>query len=54
MSRKTLIWIGLFIGSTVGSYIPEFWGAGIFSVSSVLGGMIGGIVGVWLGFRMGE
>lgn len=54
MNQKTLIWIGLFVGSTVGSYVPGLWGAEIFSVSSVLCGMAGGIVGVWLGFRMGE
>ena len=27
MPRKTLIWIGLFISSVVGSYIPVLWGA---------------------------
>ena len=54
MSRKTLIWIGLFVGSTIGSYIPELWGAGLFSFSSIVGSAVGGVLGVWLGFKLGD
>ncbi len=54
MSSKPLIWIGLFIGSSVGSYIPAFWGADIFSASSVILGSIGGLFGVWIGFKLSQ
>lgn len=54
MNRKPIIMIGLFIGSTVGGYIPALWGADFFSLSGIIGTMIGGILGVWLGFRMSE
>jgi len=54
MSRKTLIWIGVAVGSTVGSFIPELWGAGMFSISSVVLSTIGGVAGIWLGFRLGD
>jgi len=54
MSRKTLVWIGLSIGSVAGGYVPLLWGADMFSFSSVLFSAIGGILGIWLGFRLGE
>lgn len=54
MERKTLIWIGLFLGSLIGSYIPALWGSGLFSFSSIMGSVVGGVLGVWLGFKMGE
>ena len=52
--RSKSIWIGLFIGSAIGGYIPALWGSGMFSFSSVIGSAIGGILGIWLGYRMGE
>jgi predicted MFS family arabinose efflux permease len=46
------IWIGILIGSTIGGFIPDLWGAGLFSYSSVLLSGIGAIAGLWLGYRM--
>ncbi len=40
------------IGSTVGSFIPTLWGAGFLSISSVLLTAVGGILGIWIGWRM--
>jgi hypothetical protein len=39
------------IGMTVGGFVPEAWGAGAFSVSSLLFGALGGVASVWLGAR---
>jgi hypothetical protein len=52
MSSKSLIWIGMVIGSTIGGYIPTFWGADMFSVWSVILTAVGGILGIWLGYKM--
>jgi uncharacterized membrane protein YeaQ/YmgE (transglycosylase-associated protein family) len=52
MQSKSLIWIGVFIGSTIGSSIPGLWGDDMFSYSSVLLGGIGALVGLWIGFKM--
>jgi len=30
------IWLGILIGSTIGGFIPEMWGADMFSYSSLL------------------
>ena len=46
--------IGLFIGSTVGGYVPALWGADFFSISGIVASTVGGIIGVWLGFRVSE
>jgi hypothetical protein len=54
MERSRLIWIGVFVGSAVGGYVPALWGAGMLSFSSVIGSAIGGVAGIWLGYRLGE
>jgi uncharacterized membrane protein YeaQ/YmgE (transglycosylase-associated protein family) len=54
MSTKSFIWIGMFVGSTIGGFIPMMWGADMFSFSSVIFNAIGAIVGIYLGFKMGQ
>jgi len=44
--------MGGFVGSFVGSLIPSLWGAGQLSISSLVFFVIGGIVGVWLAYRL--
>jgi hypothetical protein len=53
MSRKTLIWIGMGVGSTVGSFIPALWGGGgaLISFPSIFLSTIGGILGIWGGWK---
>ncbi len=40
------------IGSAIGGYIPTLWGAGFLSISSVLLTALGGMLGIWLGFKL--
>ena len=54
MERKTLIWIGVFVGSIVGGSLPMIWGDGMFSFSSNIFSILGGLVGIYLGFKFGE
>lgn len=49
-----LIWIGLFVGSTIGGFIPSLWGAGVFSLSGAVFSTLGGIFGTWFGYRVGN
>jgi len=51
MDDKTLRWIFVLVGSTVGGSIPLLWGAGEFSFSSILLGGVGAIAGIWLAFK---
>jgi hypothetical protein len=52
VNAKSLIMLGLVIGSTAGSYVPTLWGAGWLSMASVLLGGIGGLLGIWAGYRI--
>ncbi|MDD5165576.1 MAG: hypothetical protein PHG25_03540 [Candidatus Pacebacteria bacterium] len=52
MSPKTLIWIGVFVGSTVGSFIPTLWGDGALSFSSIIGSTVGGVIGILAVFKL--
>ena len=54
MSKKTLIWSGLTVGSAVGGYLPALWGGDLISLASVMLSAAGGGVGIWLGYRFGE
>ncbi len=54
MSTKTLVWAGLFIGSTIGGYIPALWGQGLFSWASIIGNTLGGAIGIWVGFKISQ
>lgn len=46
------IWIGILIGSSIGSFIPEQWGAGLLSYSSILFSGIGAFVGLLIGYKL--
>lgn len=54
MDRKKLVTIGTVIGGYVGSYIPSLWSVGGFSFSGLFFGAMGSLVGIWLGFKLGE
>jgi hypothetical protein len=51
---KKFVWLGLFVGSSIGGLIPGLWGAGIFSWASFLFSFLGGIAGIWLGYKLGQ
>jgi uncharacterized membrane protein YeaQ/YmgE (transglycosylase-associated protein family) len=48
MRSRGLVWLLILIGSTIGGFVPEMWGADLFSYSSVLFSGIGAFVGLWL------
>lgn len=52
--NKLLIGIEIFVGSTVGSYVPLLWGGNVFSFISILFSIIGGILGILLGYRVSK
>lgn len=54
MSAKSLVYLGMFIGSTIGGLIPSLFGVSMFSYTSLLGSGFGGILGVWVGYKLGN
>jgi predicted MFS family arabinose efflux permease len=52
MPSRTLVWVAILTGSTIGGVIPELWGAEMLSFTSLLLSGIGGLVGLWIAFKM--
>ncbi|MEI6042628.1 MAG: hypothetical protein WCQ00_03645 [bacterium] len=54
MSRKTLIYIFMVVGSTAGGYLPLLWGDSFFSMTSVVLTAVGGFLGIYLAYKLGR
>jgi outer membrane lipoprotein SlyB len=52
MSRKVMIMMGMVIGSFVGGALPGLLGADGLSLASILGSGAGGILGIWIAFKL--
>jgi hypothetical protein len=50
MSRKKLIMLGMVAGSIAGGYLPSLFGFDGLMIS-LLGSYIGGIIGIWIGYK---
>jgi hypothetical protein len=46
------MWLFVFIGGTIGGYIPMLWGDSAFSFTSILLSGVGSILGIYLAFKM--
>lgn len=54
MSLKTLVGLSILIGSTIGGSVPTIWGAPTLSFSSILGSVIGGLLGIWVAYKIDD
>lgn len=52
MESKSLVWLGLALGSTVGSLIPMLWGSDMLSFYSIIFSGLGGIAGIYIFFKI--
>ena len=44
----------MFLGSTIGGYTPLLWGGSTFSLLSIILGVVGGLLGIWFGYRVSK
>ena len=51
---KKAVWMGMFVGSTIGGFIPMLWHASMLSMSGIVMSTVGGIAGVWAVYRLGR
>jgi hypothetical protein len=51
---KTFIWLGLFVGSTLGGCVPMLWGADMLSPAGILLSIVGAIAGILGGYKLGQ
>jgi hypothetical protein len=49
---KSRIWFAIFVGSTIGGFVPALWGGEMLSYSGVLFSAVGAFLGLWIGRRM--
>jgi uncharacterized membrane protein YeaQ/YmgE (transglycosylase-associated protein family) len=50
--EKLFIYGGITIGSLIGAYVPVWlFNTSAFSLVSIVGGVVGSIVGLWVGYR---
>jgi uncharacterized membrane protein YeaQ/YmgE (transglycosylase-associated protein family) len=50
--NKKVLWMCMAVGSTVGGYLPTFFGEGSFSLASIVGSGIGAVAGVFAAQRI--
>jgi uncharacterized membrane protein YfcA len=51
--NRAVIMICMSIGMTLGAFIPALWGDhDLLSGGSILWGLIGGLIGIWLGVKL--
>jgi hypothetical protein len=51
---KKFVWIGMFVGSAIGNMLPTLWGGDAISLSGVMFALAGGVIGIWVGYRIGQ
>lgn len=53
MSSKSLIYLCLFVGSVVGGWLGSLLdGGNLLGVWGFLGGTVGAIIGIWVGYKL--
>lgn len=52
MSEKTIVMGATTLGTIVGGFIPMFWGGSTFSYASVLLSAVGGVIGLYVSYKM--
>ena len=52
MDAKKLIWFGAIAGSILGGCVPNLWHASLLSLSGLVCSTLGGLLGIFLGYRL--
>lgn len=49
--ERTIYYIALIVGTSLGSYLPTLFGVGFFSPWSILGSLIGGLLFLYFAYK---
>lgn len=52
MDAKKAVMLGMTIGTMVGGYLPSFFGVSLFSPISLLGNVAGGLIGIYIAYKL--
>ena len=48
---KGMVYLGSSVGGLIGGYVPMLFGADGLSAWSLLGGLVGGLAGIWVVYK---
>jgi hypothetical protein len=51
---KGLVYLLIFLGGAIGSYIPVLFGQDMFSLASIIGGILGSFAGIWAAVKLND
>ena len=54
MPAKTLVFLGMIVGSIIGGYLPALFGVSLLSYTSIITSTVGGFLGMWVGFKLSQ
>jgi uncharacterized membrane protein YeaQ/YmgE (transglycosylase-associated protein family) len=54
LTPKKIIFAGMIVGSFLGGWVPSLWGAGGFTMSAMVGSAVGGLAGIWIGWKVSQ
>ncbi len=54
MDKKKLIWVGMTVGTLLGSIIGDSMSDGMFSMAGVFWSTVLGAAGIYFGYKYGE
>jgi hypothetical protein len=52
MNTRQIILTATLVGTTIGSFIPTLWGDSFLSMWSVVLTAVGGLVGIYIGYKI--
>lgn len=53
-TSKRAIFFGMMGGSVLGGWLPTLWGASGFSMSAIVFSTLGGLAGIWAGWKISQ
>ncbi len=54
MSTKAWVTMLMLVGSIIGGYLPILLGASGLSMWTILTSAVGGVLGIWIGLKLGD
>ena len=52
--NKSVLWISIFIFSTIGAGIPTVFGQSALGAASIWGSMVGGFTGIYIAYKVSD
>jgi len=54
VTPKRAVFFGMMAGSVLGGWLPSLWGAGGLTMSAMVFSTVGGLAGIWAGWKISQ